>query len=133
MSGRNYVRDHTREVSESHAESIPRTEKRNRQVARRSLIRQFMTLISITGSLIVCGFYRRAYFISYQMNNDITGHVMGAAHLEPRTEAGGGGGGTGANVSPQYKSVPVEFGDPFRLLNNDDGGPVRELFFSPSS
>lgn len=41
--------------------------------------------------------------------------------------------GRGANVSPQYKSVPVEFWDPFRLLNNADGGPVRESFFSSSS
>ena len=31
-----------------------------------------MRLISITGSLIVCGFYRQTYFISFQINNDIT-------------------------------------------------------------
>lgn len=42
-----------------------------RQIARSS-IRQFMTLISITGSLIVCGFYRQTYFIFRQINNDIT-------------------------------------------------------------
>lgn len=62
----------TRAVNHAEPQHHPKKEDRKRQVARISSIRQFMGLISITGSLIVCGFYRQTYFISSQINNDIT-------------------------------------------------------------
>lgn len=64
--------NHTDGANHRRPTNQPKKEDRKRQGARISSIQQFMGLISITGSLIVCGFYRQTYFISSQINNDIT-------------------------------------------------------------